>query len=136
MTSRRTAAARPRLTPARALARSQVSGGESSTINTGAPYSTIGGGFSNDIAGTAQAVTISGGKENYAKANAATIAGGEENRVGEDWAIHAVVSGGRQNEANGQESNVGGGCVRRAAAAPPSAMCARRTGRRGRARRV
>lgn len=105
-------------------------------MNTGAPYSTIGGGFNDDIGATAQAVTISSGRENYAEANGATIAGGEFNKLDEDWAIHATVSGGHQNEANGQESNVGGGCVRRAAAAPPLVICARRPGRRERARRV
>ena len=69
-----------------------------------APYTTIGGGSSNAVAGPGN--TIGGGSQNLAQSSLSTIAGGLRNQATNDF---SVVGGGEYNVSGGTDSTVGGG---------------------------
>jgi len=96
-----------------------IGGGLGNTIESGSPYSFIGGGYNNTASGNDATVaggyisrasgddaTVGGGYENGASGGAATVAGGSLNVASTSF---AKVGGGYNNTANGNDATVCGG---------------------------
>ena len=92
---------------------STIGGGRSNNIPDMVVYATISGGDGNKIgSGLGDFATVSGGRENDARAAASTIGGGGKNVI-ETAASFATIAGGWDNTATGQFSVVGGGRLNR-----------------------
>jgi len=90
-----------------------IGGGSSNdiTIAAGALYSTIAGGYANDI--TNDYSTIGGGRQILISSDYGTAAGGYNHDVTGDY---GAISGGRQNTASGEYSSIPGGYLNTASA--------------------
>jgi hypothetical protein len=89
--------------------------GDASTIPGGstnvaaAAWGSIGGGLSNSVSGSASYGTVAGGRLNVAETVESFVGGGANNTAGNGANDRAVVVGGENNDATGQESFIGGG---------------------------